>query len=128
MRKRSSEAVRPQPAHPGSGSTDPAGIDDVERIATMLQSVAAYDDVLVGYVGGADPDLATTITDAVARGAGTVVVVPYLLGDGHFAGLVRDVQREGVVVTAPLGAHAGVIDLVLLRYDAARQLVATEAS
>lgn len=100
-----------------AGSSDPEGIAAVERAATMLRSVAAYDAVGVGFVGGAAPDLATAVTFARAGGADTVAVVPYLLGDGHFAGRVREVQGDGLVVTPALGVHRGVVDLVLMRYE-----------
>ncbi|HVU72281.1 MAG TPA: sirohydrochlorin chelatase [Mycobacteriales bacterium] len=122
VRERLGEAgIAPQPGTvvvlAATGSTVPDGAADVEQTAAMLQTVAAFDDVAAAYVGGGQPDLQPVIASARERGATTIAVVPYLLGDGHFAKVVRDVQQEGVVVTAPLGAHDGVVDLVLVRYD-----------
>ena len=100
-----------------TGSSDPAGLSAVNRTAEMLQAVAGYDAVTVGFVGGAEPDLAEALANARAGGASAVFMVPYLLGDGHFAGVARAMAGDDAVVTAPLGAHDGVIDLVLVRYD-----------
>jgi sirohydrochlorin ferrochelatase len=47
-----------------------------------------------------------------------VAVATYLLAEGFFADQVR-AAAPGLPVTAPIGAHPAVVDLVWRRYDEA---------
>ena len=103
-----------------AGSGDPRALAEVRWAAQALSKRLAT-AVRVGYVATARP----SIVDAVAhtRGRGRrVAVASWLLAPGLFQ---RNLNESGAdVVAEPLGAHPGVVDLVLQRYRTARQLLA----
>jgi len=110
-----------------AGSTDPAGLADVERAAALLRAECGQ-RVTVAYVSGAGPDVPAAVEYLRQTGADRVCVAPYLLAPGRFSRLVTDLAAAaGATTVAPvLGSHRLVRDLVLLRYQQGlRALAAT---
>jgi sirohydrochlorin ferrochelatase len=102
-----------------AGSTDPAGLADVERAAELLRSEWGP-WVSYACLSGVGPDLATAVELQREAGAGRVCVAPYLLAPGRFSHQVRDLSvAAGVKTVAPvIGRHRLLADLVLRRYRA----------
>lgn len=100
-----------------AGSTDPAGVADVERAAALLRSEWGP---WVGHacISGAGPDVATAVQYQRQCGAARVCVVPYLLAPGQFARQVAELAvAAGATTVAPvLGVHRLLTELVLRRY------------
>lgn len=100
-----------------AGSTDPAGLADVQQAAQMLASEWGP---WVDYacLSGAGPDVPAAVEHLRATGAGRVCVAPYLLAPGRFASRLTGVATAaGATTVAPvLGGHRLVRDLVVLRY------------
>jgi sirohydrochlorin ferrochelatase len=101
-----------------AGSTDPAGLVDVERAAALLRSEWGP-HVTFAYVSAAGPDVPAAVDYLRQTGAARVCVAPYLLADGRFSRRVTDLaSAAGATTVAPvLGAHQLVTDLVVLRYE-----------
>jgi sirohydrochlorin ferrochelatase len=95
-----------------SGSRHPAAADDL---------TTAADDLARGLQRPVAPvtlDANPTARLADLDRAGIVAVATYLLAEGFFADEVRRVAA-GRPVTAPIGAHPAVVDLIWRRYDEA---------
>jgi len=96
----------------GSGSTHLSAVDDLAAAARDLERVL-------------DAPVSPLPITAELRGAlaelQASAVASYLLAEGHFARAVRAAgATAGVpVVSAPIGAHPALIELILARYDAA---------
>ena len=101
-----------------AGSTDPAGLADVEQAAALMRAEWGQ-RVTVAYVSGAGPDVPTAVEHLRQTGADRVCVAPYLLAPGRFSRLVTDLAAAaGATTVAPvLGSHRLVTDLVVLRYQ-----------
>lgn len=70
--------------------------------------------VSVGFLAAAEPSVADAV--AQARAGGPVAVASYLIGHGFFQ---RRLRRAGAdVVSEPLGAHPGLVSVVVGRYEA----------
>lgn len=110
-----------------AGSTDPAGLADVQQAAEMLRSEWGP-WVAHACLTGAGPDVAAAVENLRQTGAGRVCIAPYLLAPGRFASRLAGVATAvGATTIAPvLGGHRLVTDLVVLRYQQGiRALVAT---
>jgi sirohydrochlorin ferrochelatase len=95
-----------------AGSSDRLALYDVATAAHAL-AMRLETPVRVGYAATASP----TVADMVNQAGGRVAVASWLLAPGLFQ---RRVVHSGAdVVTAPLGTHPAVADLVLRRYAAA---------
>jgi len=105
-------AAADQIALVASGSSHPAAADDLARAADDLADRLRRPVVPVTL----DADPAGRIAEL--RGSGTVAVASYLLAEGFFADQVR-AAAPGLPVTAPIGAHPAVVELVWHRYDEA---------
>jgi sirohydrochlorin ferrochelatase len=88
-----------------AGSADERALDDVRRQAAMLAARLGV-DVTAAFVSAGEPRLADL------RPA---VVASYLLAPGAFHDAA--VGSGAAVVSAPLGDHPAVADVVLARYD-----------
>jgi sirohydrochlorin ferrochelatase len=100
-----------------AGSSDPGAVASIATQADLLGAelagrAAAPTTVSVGFGSAAEPNVAGAV--AAARRAGRrVVIAPYLLAPGHFAGRLADAGAD--LVAEPLGAHRAVVDLLLRR-------------
>lgn len=108
------------------GSRRAAANENLNHVAALVRERAPAD---IEYVAAAHMELASpTIADGLAEcvdaGAGEVIVMPYLLAAGRHA--TEDIPRMAreaaeahpglsVRVTAPLGVHGLLADLVLER-------------
>jgi sirohydrochlorin ferrochelatase len=91
-----------------AGSSDDRALDDVRAMASHLAELLDV-EVTAAFVASGSPRLDETRARAVSS---------YLLAPGAFHDAVR--ASGAHVVSAPLGAHPVVADLVLARYDAVR--------
>jgi sirohydrochlorin ferrochelatase len=100
-----------------AGSTDPAGLADVERAAGLLRSEWGP-WVSHACLSGTGPDVSSTVELQRQTVAARVCVVPYLLAPGQFSRMVTDqAVAAGATAVAPvLGGHRLLTELVLRRY------------
>ncbi|WP_137724406.1 sirohydrochlorin chelatase [Prescottella subtropica] len=96
-----------------AGSSDPRARHDVRRAAALL-SARVRRDVPVGYIATGTPTVADTVRALRTAGERRVFVASYLLAPGLFHTRLADAGADGV--TAPLGAHDAIADLVAQRY------------
>jgi sirohydrochlorin ferrochelatase len=90
-----------------AGSENPRALADVHQSARDLGDELGM-EVSAAFVSAGEPRL-----DEVAAAA----VVSYLLAPGHFADVVAACGAP--IVTAPLGAHPSIAEIILDRYDSA---------
>ncbi len=106
------------------GSRRPEANRVVEALAEALRGRAPGQVVRVAHLELAEPDIGAGIDACVAAGADQIDVHPYFLGPGNHTS--RDIPRlveaaarrhPGVVVriSAPLGFHEKLVDIVLER-------------
>lgn len=104
----------------GAGSADPDANAELARTARLLCEARGLAPVQVAFASATGP----TVTEALdgyerlGHPRAAVAVVPYFLATGHFARVVAE-QGAGAVLTAVLGAHRRLAELVLERYDEA---------
>jgi len=98
-----------------AGSSDPAAVADVERVAAALGRRLGR-TVTAGFLSAASPTVADAV--AAARRAGRrVTLATFLLSPGVFADLMAGAGADRV--SAPLAPHPALAALVLRRYDEA---------
>ena len=95
-----------------AGSSDPLALADVERQADLLAQRAEV-PVVAAYASAASPSVEEAVSDLHDRSGREPVVASYLLAPGVFHERLR---TAAPVVSAPLGAHHVVVDLVVRRY------------
>lgn len=100
-----------------AGSSDPRALASVRLAARMLGADA------VGYVATVTPRVADVVAGLRARGGlrgrrGRVAVASWLLAPGAFHGALADCGAD--VVSAPIGAHPLVVDVLVRKYYEAR--------
>lgn len=95
-----------------AGSSDSRALAEVGLAAEQLSGLLGT-GVHVGYAATAQPSIADAVSRARGRGR-RVAVASWLLAPGLFQGKVAGSGAE--VIAEPLGAHPGVVELVLLRY------------
>jgi sirohydrochlorin ferrochelatase len=83
------------------GSSVASANDAVRRVAANVAREAGFEMVEAAFLEQGQPDLATAVDTAMAKGAARIVVVPYFLTLGIH--LERDLPRivEGLVRTHP---------------------------
>jgi sirohydrochlorin ferrochelatase len=96
----------------GSGSSHPAAAVDLAHAADDLA------DRLRGPVVPITLDAESRRRIAELTQRGSVAIATYLLAEGFFASQVR-AAAAGRPVSAPIGAHPAVVELVWRRYDEA---------
>ncbi|MER5637322.1 sirohydrochlorin chelatase [Kitasatospora sp. NPDC002227] len=94
-----------------AGSRDPAAAEDVAAQAGLLAGLLGV-EVRPGYVTGSGPSVAAAVAEL-----GEAAVAGYFTAPGDFARLAA--AAGGRVTAAALGAHPGVVRVVLERYAAA---------
>ncbi|GHF77349.1 sirohydrochlorin ferrochelatase [Amycolatopsis bartoniae] len=93
-----------------AGSSDRRALAEVRTVADALGSVLDS-PVRIGYAATASPSVAEAVA---SYGKRRVAVASWLLAPGLFQ---RRLDEAGAdVVAAPLGVHAGVVELVVRRY------------
>lgn len=102
-----------------AGSSDPRSRADAELTASMLADRIGR-PVLAAYNSAQRPSVVEAVARLRAAGHAAVAVATYLLSPGRFATEVKACGAE--VASDPLGTHAALVELVLLRYDDARSL------
>ncbi len=104
-----------------AGSSDPSAVADVEQVAQALARRRGS-PVRPAYLSATAPTVAQALAGATQGGA-RVSVATYLLAPGFFADrLARQAPDLGADrVSAPLAPHPRLAELVLSRYDQARQ-------
>jgi len=101
----------------------------LDEVATLVKERLGAESIVEGaHMEIAEPTIAQGVARCVEQGATTVVAHPFMLAPGRH--VTEDLPRliaeatgahEGVVfaLAAPLGSHAGVIDAVIERCQAA---------
>jgi len=100
----------------------------LEAVAALLRRRVPERVVEIAHMELAPPTLAEAIARCVAAGATEIVVHPYFLAPGAHA--THDVPAQAaaaarrhagvtVRVSAPLGAHEGIVDVILARVEEA---------
>lgn len=100
-----------------AGSRDPRSAGATESLARLLARRIDV-PVDVAYAAARSPRAAEAV-DAVRSSGRRPVLATLLLAPGHFADVIAAAGADAV--TAPLGAHLAIVDLVLARYDEARR-------
>ena len=121
LRERLAEATGGDAGHrPGdhvvlaaAGSSDPDSAAAVRRMRDLLAARLPC-PVSIGYGAGCSPSIPQAVAAARKAGARRVIAASYVLAPGHFADLVRAAGAD--LVTAPLGAHPGVVSVAVQRY------------
>lgn len=107
------------------GSRRKEANEQLEEIAKRVRERCPDRIVRTAHLEIALPSIAQGIADCVAAGATEIVVHPYLLAPGRHsqkdipnqAEAAASAHRVSVRVTAPLGVHDKLIDVVLERVD-----------
>jgi sirohydrochlorin ferrochelatase len=107
----------------------------LEALADRVRARAEGCIVQVAHMDVTSPSIAEGIDSCVAEGANEIVVHPFFLGPGsHSAHDIPRLVREAagrhpglrVRVTAPLGPHEKLVDIVLERVEETRAPDASE--
>lgn len=96
-----------------AGSSDPSAARAVEHMRDLLADHLPC-QVSVGYGAGCAPSIPEAVDAAREAGSRRVIAASYVLAPGYFADLVRAAGAD--LVTAPLGAHPGVVRVAVQRY------------
>jgi sirohydrochlorin ferrochelatase len=101
----------------GAGSADAESVLATRHTARLLE-LATGSPVQAAFAAAAEPRVPAAVAALRARHPGRrVAVAPYLLAPGRFADTVAAAPAD--LLSAPLGAHPGLADLILRRYDEA---------
>jgi sirohydrochlorin cobaltochelatase len=111
----------------GHGTRSAAGIQQFLEISAVLSVAVPEAIVEPAFLELAQPDIGAAVSQLASRGAGTIVVVPFLLAAAdHVKSDIPEAVRTAVVgigenrpkliFAEHLGAHANVIELSQLRY------------
>lgn len=96
-----------------AGSQDPRATADTQRQAALLEERLRA-PVLAAYAAAGCPTADEAVAAMTARTSGPVAVASYLLAPGLFHDRLR--HSAATWVSAPLGDHPAVADLVLDRF------------
>jgi len=102
------------------GTRDPAGIAELDRLASLVSARLPGVSVHLGYVDVLGPSVA----EVLASVDGPVTLVPLFLASGYHVhsdipAAVADAARDDVTVTPPLGPDPALIDVAVDRLRAA---------
>ncbi len=107
------------------GSGERAATESIGEMLKLVAARAGRDVHVTGaFLGDRDPTVHDAVSECAARGVTEVVVHPYLLVPGkhasHDVPHLADACREAfpdiaIRVTAPLGPHPMLAELVLIR-------------
>lgn len=114
--------VRPHPdtavVLTGAGSSDPEALRTVDSVASALAATENWHSVVAAHASMASPTPEAATRDRRHAGATRVAVARYLLADGVFADRIAHQAESGAAdtISAPLGAHPHVADVIVDRY------------
>jgi sirohydrochlorin ferrochelatase len=102
------------------GTRDPAGIAELERLASLVALRLPGVAVRVGYVDVLGPSVSAVLSEV----EGPVTLVPLFLASGYHVradipAAVAQAGRRDLTVTSPLGPDAVLVDVALDRLRAA---------
>ncbi|WP_457028193.1 sirohydrochlorin chelatase [Kitasatospora sp. P5_F3] len=112
-----------------AGSSDRAANAATRAVAAEYRRTRGFAAVEVAHASAAPPQLADAVAALRARGLRRLAVAPYLLAPGLLPDrITAAAQAAGVDLVAPvLGAAPEIAELLLQRYDRARQTTAVAA-
>ncbi|GAA3034931.1 CbiX/SirB N-terminal domain-containing protein [Kitasatospora albolonga] len=99
-----------------AGSRDPDAATDTEAQAALLAARLGV-PVRVGTVAAGGPSVTEAVAGLTAEGHRRIAVASYFTAPGDFARLAA--AAAPWITAAPLGAHPGMAELVLSRYQSA---------
>ncbi|NKI44513.1 sirohydrochlorin chelatase [Streptomyces physcomitrii] len=102
-----------------AGSSDPAALAVIERLARDWQSTGGWQAVLPAYASASLPRTEDAVRELRARGAERVAVAPYVLAPGFLPDRIAAGAAEAEVLAGVLGAAPEVTRLLLRRYEQA---------
>ena len=100
----------------GAGSLRPRAVAEVRAVARTL-SAAVRRPVEVGFVTASTPTVAEAVATQRAAGHQRVAIASYLLAPGRFSEHLDTVGADAV--SAPIGVHPLLVDLIVERWRAA---------
>jgi sirohydrochlorin ferrochelatase len=100
-----------------AGSRDPGAAADTRRQAALLAEHLRA-PVLAAYLSAGGPTVDEAVAALAAHTGGPVAVATYLLAPGSFHDQLR--RSTAAWVSAPLGDHPAVAELILGRFQATR--------
>ncbi len=108
------------------GSRQPEANALLDEVAERVRRRVPDRVVRVAHMELAPPSIAESLDACVAAGADDIVVHPYFLGPGSHTSrdiprLVAEAARRHpgirVAISAPLGVHEGLVDVILERVE-----------
>lgn len=118
----------------GHGSSED-GADNTAIVAEQLHKImhgdCGRDCIRVAYLQFMEPDLKKVIGEAASKGAGKIIVHPFLLSSGYHVmkNIPETIDRERnefphieFVYTEPLGSHTKLAEVILERIKSATDL------
>ncbi|WP_263164657.1 sirohydrochlorin chelatase [Streptomyces sp. SCSIO ZS0520] len=102
-----------------AGSSDPAALAVIERLARDWQSTGGWQAVLPAYASASLPRTEDAVRELRSRGAERVAVAPYVLAPGFLPDRIAAGAAEAEVLAGVLGAAPEVTRLLLRRYEQA---------
>ncbi|MFW6435522.1 MAG: CbiX/SirB N-terminal domain-containing protein [Halovenus sp.] len=110
------------------GSSDPDANSDAHKLGRLLYEGREFDRVEMGFIGVTEPLLEETLHSIAKQRPDSVVVLPYMLGDGVLTQRIRDrtaeFDQEYPYVDAaagdPLGTDRRLVDVLGDRWQEAR--------
>jgi sirohydrochlorin ferrochelatase len=126
-RRLAEAGVRPSPRTgivlAAAGSSDPAANAVTRQVAAAWQRLRGWGGVEAAHASAAPPRVTDAVAALRARGLTTLAAAPYLLAPGLLPDrITTESHAAGVdTVAAPLGAAPELAQLLLHRYDEARQ-------
>ncbi|MFJ2953805.1 sirohydrochlorin chelatase [Streptomyces sp. NPDC087270] len=100
-----------------AGSRDPEPVRDTERTAALLAARLGGVPVVPAYASAARPTVPQAVAELAGRGLREIAVASCFTAPGRFA--AQSAAAAPWIVSAPLGAHPALAELVLRRYDEA---------
>ena len=109
------------------GSSVETANEAVRSVTAGLRERGGYQAVETAFLEGGQPDLRGAVEALIARGAESIVVIPYFLTLGlhlqrDLPGLIREIESERpgvrIRVTPPLDGHPAMIEALFDRAQA----------
>ena len=113
------------------GSRNPEANADLHQLADEVRRRGRYDLVETAFLELTEPTIAQAAERCVAHGMQRVVLLPYFLSAGvhvredlrrHREELTARYPAATFVLAEPLGLHPALVDIVMLRAQAAEQI------
>ncbi|HWH27311.1 MAG TPA: CbiX/SirB N-terminal domain-containing protein [Pseudolysinimonas sp.] len=121
-------SLRPALVAISHGTSSPDGQRVIEELVAAVAAALPDVEVRLGHVDVQDPDVATVLASLPA--GQPAVVVPLLLSAGYHVhvDLTKATAADTVTLTAALGPHDSLVDLLVRRLEAAVSDLADPAS